>query len=77
MGFEMVEAGRTPQHAEVAGLVYSVLTSLHCEADGCFDKLHSRQAIGKLVVEAGVHIRYVGLHGCYSHWRMREGQAVI
>lgn len=77
MGFEMAEADRTPEHAVVSGVVYSVLTSLHYEADGRLDKLRSRRAIGMLVVEAGGHIRFVGIHGCYSHWRMREGQVVI
>ncbi len=77
MGFEMLEADRTPEHAGVAGVMYSVLTSLHYEADGCFDELRSRTAIGMLVVEAEVHIRFVGIHGCYSHWHRREGRVVI
>lgn len=77
MDLEMVEADHMPEHAEVAGVVYSVLTSLHYEADGCLDKLRSHKEIGMLVVGAGVHIRFVGVHGCYSHWRMREDRVVI
>lgn len=60
----MVEADRKPEHAEVAGVVYSVLTSL---ADGRLDGLRLHRATGMLVVEAGVHIRFGGIHGCYSH----------
>ena len=45
MDFEMVEADPAPEHAEVAGVVYSVLTSLHYEPDGRLDKLRSRKAI--------------------------------
>lgn len=72
----MVEADRTPEHAEAAGAVYSVLTSLHFEVDGCLDELHSRKAIGTPVVQTGAHIRLLGIHGCCSHWRMREGRVV-
>ena len=67
----MVEVDRTPEHAEVAGVVYSVLTSLHFEVDSCLDELHSRKAIGMSVVESGARIRSDG-YGYYSHWRMRE-----
>lgn len=73
----MVEVDRTLEHAEVAGVVYSVLTNLHYEADGYLDELHLRMAIGMPEAEAGVHIYFVGIHGCYSHWRMREGRVVI
>lgn len=72
----MVEADRTPEHAEAAGVVYSVLTSLHFEVDGCLDELRSRKAIEMPVVEAGARIRSVGRYGYYSHWRMREGRVV-
>ena len=72
----MVEVDRSPEHAEAAGVVYSVLTNLHFEVDGCLDELHSRKAIGMPVVEAGAHIRCVGMHDCYSHWRMRDGRVV-
>lgn len=72
----MVEADRTPEHAEAVEVVYSELTSLHFEVDGCLDELHSRKAIGMAVVQNGAHIRSVGTHDCYSHWRMREGRVV-
>ena len=77
MGFEMVEEDRMPECAEVDGVVCSVPTSLHYEADGYQHKLRSRKAIGMLVVEAGVRIRFAEKHDCYSHWRMREGRVVI
>ena len=73
----MVEADRTLEHAEVAGVVYSVLTNLHYEADDYFVELRLHMAIGMPEVEAGVHIHFVGIHDCYSHWRMREGRVVI
>ena len=72
----MVEVDRTPEHAEAAEVVYSVLTSLHLEVDGCLDELHSRKAIGMPVVQAGAHIRLVRIHDYYSHWRMRKGRVV-
>ena len=72
----MEEADRTPEHAEAAGVVNSVLTSLHFEVDGCLDELHSRKAIGMAVVQTEAHIRLVGIHDCCSHWRMREGRVV-
>ena len=75
MGFEMVEEDHTPEH--VAGVVYSVLTSPCHETDGCFDEFHLRKAIGWLAVEAGVHIRFVGIYDCYSHLRMPEGPVAI
>lgn len=77
MGFEMLEADRTLERAGFAGVVYNVLTSLHYEADGCLDELRSRKAIGMLVLEAGVHIRFAGRHGCCSHCHMLEGRVVI
>ena len=77
MGFEMVEARRMPEAAEAAGLVYSVLTILDCEADGCLDMFRLYKVLRMLVVVAGVHIHSVGIHGRYNHWRMREGLAVI
>ena len=72
----MVEADRTPEHAEVAGVVYSVLTSRHSDAVGCLGELRLRKAIEMLVVEAGVHIRSEGMH-CCTHWCTREGRVVI
>ena len=77
MGFQTVKADRTPGHVEVSGVVYSVLTSPYYQADGYLDKLRSRRAIGMLLVEAGERIRFVGIHGLCSHWRMREGQVMI
>ena len=77
MGFEMVEAGRASGPAEVAGLVYSVLTILGSEADGCLDICRLCKVLRMLVVAAGVHVHSVGIHDCYDHWRMREGWAVI
>ena len=36
----MVEADRTPEHAEVAEVAYSVLTIPRCEAGGWHEGLH-------------------------------------
>ena len=77
MDFGMVEADRAPEHADLAVVVYSVLTSLHYEADGCLELLHSRKAVGMLVVEAGVHIHFEGILGFCSHWHTQEGLVVI
>ena len=77
MGSEMMMADRTPEHFEVAVVVYSVLTSQRYEADGCLDKLRSRKVFEMPAVEVGVHIRFVGAHDFYSHWRMQEGRAGI
>ena len=77
MDFETAEADRTPERAEVAWVVYSVLTSRRSAAAGCLDKFRLRKMIGMFVVEAGVHIRFVGAHGYCSHWRMREHWVVI
>ena len=77
MGSEMMLADQTPEHFEVAVVVYSVLTSRRFEADGCFDKLRSRKGFGMPAVEAGVHIRFVDARDFYSHWRMQEDQVGI
>lgn len=66
MGFELVEADRIRDHAQIAEVVRSVPTSLHYEADDCPDKLHSCKAIGMLAVEAGVRIRFEQML-YYSH----------
>ena len=77
MDFGTAEGDRTPERAEVAWVVYSVLTSRRSDAAGCLDKFRLRKVIGMSVVEAGVHIHFVGTHGYYSHWRMRERWVVI
>ena len=77
MGSERMVADRKPECFGVAVVVYSVLTSLSFEADGCLDKLRSRKVFGMPAVEAGVHIRSVGTRDCYSHWRMQEGRVGI
>ena len=74
---EMEEADRASEYVEIAEVVYSVPTSPRYEVGGRPDKLRSCKAIGMLVVEAGVRIRFGRIHGYYSHWRMREGQVVI
>lgn len=75
MDFEM-EVDRMLEYAEVAGVACSVLTSPRYEADGCPDRSHLSKGIGMLVVEAGIHIRSVGVHDCYSHWRRQRVQVV-
>ena len=77
MDFEKAEADRTPEHAEIALVVYSVLTSRRSDAAGCLDEFHLSKWIGMHVVEAGVCIRFVEIHDYYTHWRMREAQVVI
>ena len=75
-----MEAGRTPEDTEAAGLavvVYSVLTSLEYEADGYLDKLRLHKAWRMLVVEAEVHSHFVDEHVHHSHWRMGKGREVI
>ena len=78
MDFGTAEVDRTHERAEVAWVVYSVLTSQRSDAAGRPDEFRLRKVIGMFVVEAGVHIRFVGgAHGYCSHWRMRERGVVI
>lgn len=72
-----MEADRTPEHAGIAGVMYSVLTSRRSDSVGCLDKLRLRKAIEMLVAEAGVHIRSERMRDYCIHWRMREGLLVI
>ena len=70
MRFETGAADRTADDTEAAGLaevVYTVLTSLEYEADGCFGKSRLRETRRMLVVKAGKHIHSVRIRVPYRH----------